>query len=112
MDILKFLTDYWAVSLFIVSLIFTLGKMIQKMSTYVTKEIMNAAVKKEVTAQITNHCPFADKLKDFDETHREKFIDKRIELHPLLQNYSITKYRIEQLEPDVKAIKNDIQEIR
>jgi hypothetical protein len=61
---------------------------------------------------MTTHCPFAEKLKDLDEDHIEKTINRRIELHPLLQKYNVTQYRIEQLEPDVKEIKNDIQQIK
>ena len=43
--------------------------------------------------------------------HFEKMIDERVELHPILKQYKVTAYRIDQLEPDVKQIKNDIQKI-
>lgn len=84
----------------------------QRMTTYVTDADVITVVKTEVTKQFTNHCPFAEKLEKLDETHLEKFIDRRIELHPMLQKYNVTQYRIEQLEPDVKQIKSDIQTIK
>ena len=112
MDIVNFVSDHWHIMLFIIGLVFTIGKIMQKMTTYTTKDDVHKAVKDEVTKQFTNHCPFADKLKEFDEAHLEKFINRRIELHPILQKYNVTQYRIEQLEPDVKEIKNDIQTIK
>lgn len=39
-------------------------------------------------------------------------IDERIEQNPAVKDYNITQYKISQLEPDVKHIKNDIQQIR
>ena len=112
MDVLNFFAQYWAILLFSGGILITLGRIMQKMTTYITTAKLNNAVKAEVTKQIGNHCPFAEKLKNFDEAHQEKFIDKRIELHPLIQNYTLTQYRIEQLEPDVKEIKSDIQTIK
>ena len=111
MDMLKFVSQSWPIIIFLIGILITLGRMIQKMSAYVTHE----QVKDIVAEEVNNHsvkCPLAKPLEKLDEPHLEKFIDKRIELHPMLKKYNITQYRIEQLEPDVKDIKNDINLIK
>jgi hypothetical protein len=64
-----------------------------------------------IDERFTNHCPFKEKIDNLGTEHLEKMIDTRIGLHPVLQEYKVTIYRIDQLEPDVKQIKTDIQNI-
>ena len=41
----------------------------------------------------------------------DKKIDSRIDANPLLDDYSLTRYKIDELQPDVRQIKADIRNI-
>ena len=107
MDILQFFSDYWYVIIFIISLVFTLGRMAQNMKSYVTLSNVSDEVKKA----LENHCPFIDKIDEVTGESLSKKIDTRIDIHPMIKDYKVTLYRIDQLEPDVKEIKANIGEI-
>jgi hypothetical protein len=100
--------DWWTVGTTVILIAFNLGVVYQMIKTKPTREEVNDMIDKK----FTNHCPFAEKINDLDNEHIEKIVDRRIEFHPLLQKYNVTQYRIEQLEPDVKEIKSDIQTIK
>ena len=62
MDILNFIKDHWHILSGVILLTFTLGKIMQKMTTYLNKEQVDEIVKKK----FDNHCPFSDKVKQLE----------------------------------------------
>ena len=105
--------------IFVLNIVFYAGMYFMKLKYLVdAKEVHNMInLEKEKTItyidkRLEDHCPFADKVKELSDDNLSKFINRHIELHPILQKYNVTQYRIEQLEPDVKQIKNDIQTIK
>ena len=74
MDLINFITEHWAVISAIGLLLYTLGKMMQKMKGYLIKEQVEMIVENK----FTNHCPYSEKIIQLENskvemmTYREK----------------------------------------
>ena len=109
-------SGFAALLIFIINVIFMAGVYFGKIKTFASKleveQMLKERVDKEVKKALENHCPFADKLKNLDDINIEKIIDRRIELHPIIQKYQLIDYAIQDMKPDVKQIKEDVQNIK
>lgn len=98
MDILNFLKDHWHIITAIIALTFVLGKIMQKMTTYLNADQVENIVDKK----FSNHCPFTDKIAHL-ETTQAKNID----------NVAHIKAKLDQIDFNVQNIcdKLDVQYI-
>ena len=102
MDVLQFFSDYWYVIIFIVSLIFTLGRMVQNMKTFVNKNDLEEAVKKG----LLGHCPFADEIEQL-QIGRKKSHNDIVNVHTKLHQIDFNVQNIcEKLEVTYIGKKN------
>jgi hypothetical protein len=108
-------SGFVALIIFVINIIFMAGVYYGRIKNFITKsdvqEMMNRKIKEEVDKAITDHCPFVDKLKELDTEHIEHIIDRRVEVHPLIQKYRVTDHKINELVPEVKQIGRDIKKI-
>ncbi|MHA2099663.1 MAG: hypothetical protein ACW99A_13385 [Candidatus Kariarchaeaceae archaeon] len=109
-------SGFVALIIFAINIIFMMGFYFGKIKSFVSKtelkDMLDKKIREEVDGAIEDHCPFVDKLKEFDNNYIEHIIDKRVEAHPLIQKFRVTDFVIRELVPDVKQIREDIQNIK
>jgi len=64
---MEFLKDHWEILITLITFVFGVGIIYQKMKGFITREEVSKMIGKEVAKQLVNHCPFSNNVGTLQE---------------------------------------------